>query len=62
MSFQTCLCANRFLVQEGVYEFFIQKMKKAMTELLITADGFTVGATQGPLINSRAVEKVNAYS
>ncbi len=47
------------MVQEGIYEKFIVAFKKAMEEQIKTADGFTPGATQGPLINERAVEKVS---
>ena len=46
------------MVQEGIYNKFIAVFKKAMEEQIKTADGFAPGATQGPLINERAVEKV----
>ncbi|KAL4232382.1 Succinate-semialdehyde dehydrogenase [Mactra antiquata] len=55
---QTCLCANRFLIQEEIYDLFIDKMTETMKEVLITDDGFAPGATQGPLINQKAVEKI----
>lgn len=55
---QTCVCSNRFLVQEGVYEKFVQKLGEAMDAQLKVGDGFAPGTTQGPLINKRAAEKV----
>lgn len=54
---QTCVCANRFLVQSGVYEAFIAKFAEAVRKLQV-GDGLTAGVTQGPLINRAAVEKV----
>ncbi|CAL1528525.1 unnamed protein product [Lymnaea stagnalis] len=55
---QTCVCANRVLVQDGIYDKFIQALGKAITAQLKTGDGLQPGVTQGPLINSRALEKV----
>ena len=57
---QTCVCANRILVQEGVYDAFTQKLKVAV-EALKVADGREADATQGPLINRGAVEKVEQH-
>jgi len=57
-SFQTCVCANRILVQEGVYDRFVQELAKTMDKELKVGDGFENGTTQGPLINAKAVEKV----
>ncbi|CAK0757903.1 succinate-semialdehyde dehydrogenase (NADP(+)) GabD [Azospirillaceae bacterium] len=57
---QTCVCANRFLVQNEVYQEFSEKLTKAVNQLKV-ADGFTEGATQGPLINDRALEKVEEH-
>jgi succinate-semialdehyde dehydrogenase/glutarate-semialdehyde dehydrogenase len=54
---QTCVCANRFLVQSGVYEAFTAKFAEAVRKLQV-GDGLTAGVTQGPLINRAAVEKV----
>jgi succinate-semialdehyde dehydrogenase/glutarate-semialdehyde dehydrogenase len=54
---QTCVCANRFLVQDGVYDAFAQKFAKAVSELRV-GPGTEEGVTQGPLINPAAVEKV----
>ncbi|GFR82852.1 succinate-semialdehyde dehydrogenase, mitochondrial-like [Elysia marginata] len=55
---QTCICANRILVQEGIYDKFVQALAKAIESQLKVGDGFEPGVTQGPLINARAVEKV----
>jgi succinate-semialdehyde dehydrogenase/glutarate-semialdehyde dehydrogenase len=54
---QTCVCANRFLVQEGVYDAFARKLEKAVAALKV-GNGATAGIEQGPLINMAAVEKV----
>ena len=56
---QTCVCANRFLVQDGVYDAFIAKFKAAVAELKV-GNGTEPGVTQGPLINQTAVEKVES--
>ncbi|XP_051872714.1 succinate-semialdehyde dehydrogenase, mitochondrial isoform X2 [Pristis pectinata] len=55
---QTCVCANQFLVQEGIHDAFVEKMVKAMHKDLRVGSGFDEQTTQGPLINERAVEKV----
>lgn len=55
---KTCICANRILVQEGVYDKFIEKLAIAMKQQLHVGDGFNDKTTQGPLINKKAVEKV----
>ncbi len=57
---QTCVCANRLLVQDGVYEDFASRLAQAVSGLKV-ADGFTDGAQQGPLIDMAAVEKVEAH-
>jgi succinate-semialdehyde dehydrogenase/glutarate-semialdehyde dehydrogenase len=57
---QTCVCANRILVQDGVYDAFAAKLTAAV-EALHVSDGMVEGATQGPLINHAAVEKVAAH-
>jgi succinate-semialdehyde dehydrogenase/glutarate-semialdehyde dehydrogenase len=56
---QTCVCANRFLVQDNVYEVFTEKLAKAVGTLSV-GSGLTSEATQGPLINKKALEKVEA--
>ena len=57
---QTCVCANRILVQEGVYEAFTEKLVAAMTNLKI-GDGTEDGVTVGPLINQGAANDVKAF-
>ncbi|CAH2599420.1 NADP(+)-dependent succinate-semialdehyde dehydrogenase [Rhodovastum atsumiense] len=57
---QTCVCANRLLVQEGVYDAFAAKLKVAV-EALKVGNGMEAGVTQGPLINAEAVAKVEAH-
>ena len=57
---QTCVCANRIYVQSGVYDAFAQKLKTAVEALKI-GDGFSDGTTLGPLINPKAVQKVQAH-
>jgi succinate-semialdehyde dehydrogenase/glutarate-semialdehyde dehydrogenase len=58
---QTCVCANRLLVQDGVYDTFAAKLTEAVKKLK-PANGLESGATQGPLIDDRAVEKSRATS
>ena len=57
---QTCVCANRLLVQEGVYDAFSAKLKIAV-EALKVGNGMEPGVTQGPLINADAVLKVEEH-
>ena len=57
---QTCVCANRLLVQDGVYDAFAAKLKVAV-EALKVGDGMEPGVTQGPLINAAAVAKVEEH-
>ena len=57
---QTCVCANRIYVQETVYDAFAQKLSAEVGKLK-PAPGFEEGATQGPLIDDRAVEKVEEH-
>lgn len=57
---QTCVCANRILVQDGVYNAFAEKMAAAVKALKV-GDGFEDGVTQGPLIEMAAVEKVESH-
>ena len=54
---QTCVCANRFLVQDGVYEAFESKLTERVRAMRV-GDGAEPGVVQGPLINMEAVEKV----
>lgn len=57
---QTCVCANRILVQSGVYDAFADKLAKAVSALKI-APGNEDGSTIGPLINRAAAEKAKAH-
>ena len=57
---QTCVCANRVLVQEGVYEAFASKLKQAV-EAMKVGNGMEPGVVQGPLINADAVKKVEEH-
>lgn len=54
---QTCVCANRLLVQDGVYDAFAEKLARAAAALKV-GEGAGEGVQQGPLINMKAVEKV----
>jgi len=54
---QTCVCANRLLVQDGIYEAFAAKLSDRVAKLKV-GNGFDDGVMQGPLINAAAVEKV----
>lgn len=58
---QTCVCANRLLVQDGVYDAFAEKLGKAVQEKLKVGNGFDEGVSQGPLIDMEAVKKVEAH-
>ena len=57
---QTCVCANRLLVQEGVYEEFAGKLAAAVGKLRI-GDGLKGATDQGPLIDAKAVAKVEEH-
>ena len=57
---QTCVCANRFLVQQGVYDAFAKKLALAVMQLKV-GDGTEQGVTTGPLINKSAVAKVQEH-
>jgi succinate-semialdehyde dehydrogenase/glutarate-semialdehyde dehydrogenase len=57
---QTCVCANRLLVQEGIYEEFAHKLAVQVGELQVGV-GTETGVTQGPLIDAAALAKVEAH-
>ena len=57
---QTCVCANRLLVQDGVYDAFAAKLAEAVKTLKV-GDGMEAGVTTGPLINRAAVAKVEEH-
>ncbi|MCP8898689.1 NAD-dependent succinate-semialdehyde dehydrogenase [Gilvimarinus xylanilyticus] len=57
---QTCICPNRFLVQTGVHDAFVDKLSAALSELKV-GDGFDEDVKQTSLINAGAVEKVQRH-
>ncbi|PYB70479.1 MULTISPECIES: NAD-dependent succinate-semialdehyde dehydrogenase [Rhizobium] len=57
---QTCVCANRLYVQSGVYDAFAKKLAEKVSQLKV-GDGFAEGVTTGPLIDSKAIEKVKEH-
>ena len=58
---QTCVCANRFLVQDGIYDEFARKFSEAVQSQLKVGNGLEEGVAQGPLINEAAVQKVESH-
>lgn len=54
---QTCICANRFYVQAAIYETFVEKLAAAVGGLKV-GDGLTPGTTQGPLIDGKALARM----
>jgi succinate-semialdehyde dehydrogenase/glutarate-semialdehyde dehydrogenase len=57
---QTCVCANRLLVQEGVYDEFAKKLSAAVARLRV-GDGLKGATDQGPLIDEKAIAKVEEH-
>lgn len=57
---QTCVCANRLLVQDGIYEAFAAKLAAKVATLKV-GEGTEAGVTQGPLIDADALAKVEAH-
>jgi len=57
---QTCVCANRFLVQSSVYEAFTHKLVDAVSKLRV-GDGLKGATDQGPLIDAKALAKVEQH-
>jgi succinate-semialdehyde dehydrogenase/glutarate-semialdehyde dehydrogenase len=57
---QTCVCANRILAQDGIYDEFTEKLADAVKNLKV-GNGLEDGVTQGPLIDMAAVEKVEQH-
>ncbi len=57
---QTCVCANRLLVQEGVYDAFVAKLVEAVRQLRV-GNGLQGATEQGPLIDANAVAKVEEH-
>jgi len=56
---QTCVCANRIYVQSGIHDRFVERLA-ATVALMKVGDGSVPGVTQGPLINDRAIDKVES--
>ncbi|GAB5571179.1 succinate-semialdehyde dehydrogenase [Prionailurus iriomotensis] len=57
----TCVCSNRFLVQRGIHDSFVKKFAEAIKTNLRVGNGFEERTTQGPLIDEKAVEKVEKH-
>lgn len=57
---QTCVCANRLYVQDGIYDAFAEKLVAAVARLKV-GNGLQEGTTQGPLIDQKAVAKVEQH-
>ena len=57
---QTCVCANRLFVQDGIYDAFAARLTEAV-EKLVVGDGLAGATDQGPLIDERALDKVEAH-
>ncbi|MEJ2638545.1 MAG: NAD-dependent succinate-semialdehyde dehydrogenase [Desulfosarcinaceae bacterium] len=57
---QTCVCANRFFVQAGIYNAFAERLMAAVADLKV-GSGFEEGVQQGPLIDTAALTKVRAH-
>ena len=57
---QTCVCANRIYVQDGIYDAFVAKLSARVAEMKV-GNGFEPGVVQGPLIEEAAIEKVQRH-
>jgi succinate-semialdehyde dehydrogenase/glutarate-semialdehyde dehydrogenase len=57
---QTCVCANRFYVQDGIYDRFVERLAQRAAEIRV-GNGFEAGVQQGPLIDDDALTKVEAH-
>ncbi|MBA5639099.1 NADP-dependent succinate-semialdehyde dehydrogenase [Duganella sp. LX20W] len=57
---QTCVCANRLYVQDGIYDAFAEKLVAAVAKLKV-GNGVEPGVTQGPMIEDKAVVKVEEH-
>ena len=58
---QTCVCANRFLIQDGIYDAFAAKLTQAVCTQLKVGNGLEPGVMQGPLIDAAALAKVERH-
>ena len=57
---QTCVCANRFYVQDRVYDKFVEKLT-AKARAIKVGNGFDAGVQQGPMIDAQALEKIESH-
>jgi succinate-semialdehyde dehydrogenase/glutarate-semialdehyde dehydrogenase len=57
---QTCVCANRFYVQAGVYDRFVEKLAEKARGIKV-GNGFEAGVNQGPMIDDAAIAKVESH-
>jgi succinate-semialdehyde dehydrogenase / glutarate-semialdehyde dehydrogenase len=57
---QTCVCANRFYVQDGIYDEFVRRLSEKAQAIKV-GNGFEAGINVGPLIDDQAVEKVESH-
>ena len=57
---QTCVCANRFYVQDGVYDAFVAKLAERVRAIRV-GNGFADGISQGPMIDAQAIAKVESH-
>ncbi len=57
---QTCVCANRFYAQDGIYDAFVQRLAEKARAIKV-GNGFEAGVNQGPLIDAQAMAKVEAH-
>ena len=57
---QTCVCANRLYVQDGVYDAFVDKLAAKVRGIRV-GNGFEAGVTQGPMIDANAVAKIESH-
>ena len=57
---QTCVCANRLYVQDGVYDAFVEKLAAKVRGIRV-GNGFDAGVTQGPMIDASAIAKVDSH-
>ena len=57
---QTCVCANRLYVQDGVYDAFVDKLAAKVRGIRV-GNGFEAGVTQGPMIDAQAIAKIEGH-
>jgi succinate-semialdehyde dehydrogenase / glutarate-semialdehyde dehydrogenase len=57
---QTCVCADRFLVQRNIYEEFLERLAQAMDESIVVGNGLDPKTTMGPLISAQSRDRVHA--